>query len=75
VQRHIDMGLSILKRDGLDDKDIIVVLLDSGKNKCRKGPYINLEKTTHLDEDRKLDIVKNLEPNACGIDRSKIRQS
>jgi HD-GYP domain-containing protein (c-di-GMP phosphodiesterase class II) len=56
-------------------RPIVVVLLDGNKNKCRKGRYINLEKTTHQDNGRKLDIVKNLDPDAYGIDRSKIRLS
>ena len=56
-------------------RPIVVVLLDADKNKCREGRYINLEKVTHQDDGRKLDIVKNLEPNAYGIDRSKIRIS
>ena len=54
-------------------RPIVVVLLDRGKNLCREGRYINLAKTTHIDDGSKLDIVKNLEPNAYGLDLSKIR--
>lgn len=56
-------------------RPIVVVLLDADKNQCREGRYIILEKVTHQDNGRKLDIVRNLEPNAYGIDRSKIRLS
>jgi len=56
-------------------RPIVVVLLDGEKNPCREGRYINLEKTTHSDDGSKLDIVKNLEPNAFGIDRGAIKVS
>ena len=56
-------------------RPIVVVLLDSEKTPCREGHYINLEKTTHSDDGSKLDIVKNLEPNAFGIDRGAIKLS
>jgi hypothetical protein len=56
-------------------RPIVVVLLDGEKNPCREGRYINLEKTTHSEDGSKLDIVKNLEPNAFGIDRGAIKLS
>jgi hypothetical protein len=54
-------------------RPIVDVLLDNGKNLCREGRYVYLAKTTHIDDGSKLDIVKNLEPNAYGLDLSKIR--
>ena len=56
-------------------RPIVVVLLDSEKNPCREGQYIDLEATTHSADGSKLDIVKNLEPNAFGIDRGAIKLS
>ena len=56
-------------------RPIVVMLLDSEKNPCRGGHYINLETTTHSDDGSKLDIVKNLEPNAFGVDRGAIKLS
>ena len=38
-----------------------------------EGRYIELEETTHMDDGGKLDIVKNLDPNAYDIDTAKIR--
>lgn len=56
-------------------RPLVVVLLDRDKNQCQEGRYIDLAKTTHSKDGRKLDIVKNLEPNAYGLDLSKIRIS
>ena len=56
-------------------RPIVVMLLDSEKNPCPRGHYINLETTTHSDDGSKLDIVKNLEPNAFGVDRGAIKLS
>ena len=56
-------------------RPIVVVLLDSEKNPSREGRYINLEETSHSADGSKLDIVKNLEPNAFGIDRGAIKLS
>ena len=53
----------------------VLVLLDGNKNPTRGGQYIVLEETTHSDNESKLDIVKNLEPNAFGIDRAAIKLS
>ena len=53
-------------------RPIVLVLLDQGKNKCPGGQYIDLEKNTHQKNGDKLDIIRNLEPNAFGIDRSRI---
>jgi hypothetical protein len=53
----------------------VLVLLDGTKNPTRGGQYIVLEETTHSDDGSKLDIVKNLEPNAFGIDRAAIKLS
>ena len=54
-------------------RPIVLVLLDQGKNKCPEGQYIDLEETTHQKNGSKLDIIRNLEPNAFGIDRSQIK--
>ena len=56
-------------------RPIVMLLLDSSKNRCPGGRYINLEKTTHQVDGRKLDIISNLEPGIFGIDRSKISLS
>jgi HD-GYP domain-containing protein (c-di-GMP phosphodiesterase class II) len=56
-------------------RPIVLVLLDGNKNPTRGGQYIVLEEVTHSDGGRKLDIVKNLEPNAFGIDRAAIKLS
>ena len=54
-------------------RPIVLVLRDRDKNPCQVGYYIDLENTTHDDDGNKLDIVKNLEPNAYGIDLSVLR--
>ena len=54
-------------------RPIVLVLLDSDKNPAREGHYISLEKIMHSEDGSKLDIVKNLEPNAYGIDPAKIK--
>jgi HD-GYP domain-containing protein (c-di-GMP phosphodiesterase class II) len=54
-------------------RPIVLVLLDGNKQPCRGGVYIVLEKTTHSADGRKLDIVKNLEPNAYDIDMAAIK--
>ena len=56
-------------------RPIVLVLLDGNKNPTPGGNYIILEETTHSDDGSKLDIVKNLEPNAYGIDRAAIKLS
>ena len=56
-------------------RPIVLVLLDGNKKPAREGGYIHLEETTHSDDGSKLDIVKNLEPNAFGIDRATIKLS
>ena len=53
----------------------VLVLLDGNKNRTPGGNYIVLEEATHSDDGSKLDIIKNLEPNAFGIDRDAIRLS
>ena len=53
----------------------VLVLLDGNKDHTPGGRYILLEEITHSDDDSKLDIVKNLEPNAFGIDRETIKLS
>ncbi len=54
-------------------RPIVLILLDSDKKACSIGRYTNLEKTTHSDDGNKLDIVKNLEPNAYGVDISTVK--
>jgi hypothetical protein len=49
------------------------LLLDGNKTPVPEGRYIELEDTTHSDDGRKLDIIKNLEPNAHGIDMTAIK--
>ena len=51
----------------------VSLLLDANLKPVAEGRYIDLEKITHYDDGSKLDIVKNLEPNAYGIDRAAIR--
>ena len=54
-------------------RPMVAVLLDGNKRPSREGGYIKLEKVTHSDDGRKLDIVKNLEPNAYDIDLAKLK--
>lgn len=56
-------------------RPLVVLLLDGDKNPCREGRYIDLAKTTHSSNGKKLDIVTNLEPNAYGIDLAKVNPS
>jgi len=56
-------------------RPVVLILLDGNKNHTAGGRYIFLEETTHSDDGSKLDIVKNLDPNAFGIDRAAIRLS
>jgi HD-GYP domain-containing protein (c-di-GMP phosphodiesterase class II) len=56
-------------------RPIVLVLLDGNKTPTPGGHYIVLEETMHSDDGSKLDIVKNLEPNAFGIDRAAIKLS
>jgi len=51
----------------------VLVLLDANKEHCRGGIYIVLEETTHGADGHKLDIVKNLQPNAFDIDMAAIK--
>jgi HD-GYP domain-containing protein (c-di-GMP phosphodiesterase class II) len=54
-------------------RPIVLLLLDGNKTPVPEGRYIELEDTTHSDDGRKLDIIKNLEPNAHGIDMTAIK--
>jgi len=54
-------------------RPIILLLLDGNKKPVPEGRYIELEETTHMDDGGKLDIAKNLDPNAYDIDTAKIR--
>ena len=56
-------------------RPVVLVLLDGNKKPARAGLYILLDETMHSDDGQKLDIVKNLEPNAYGIDRAGIKLS
>ncbi len=53
-------------------RPIILRLLDRNK-KPASGRYIELETTTHSEDGRKLDIIKNLEPYAYDIDMAAVR--
>ena len=54
-------------------RPIILLLLDSDKKPLARGRYIQLEDTTHMDNGKKLDITRNLEPNAYDIDMAAVR--
>ena len=54
-------------------RPIVLVLLDANKGPCPGGNYITLEEVTHSADGNKLDIVKNLEPNAYDIDMAAIK--
>ena len=54
-------------------RPMIALLLDADKNPTRAGGYFRLETATHTQDGRKLDIVKNLEPNAYGLDLVKLK--
>ncbi|MCP4333864.1 MAG: DUF3391 domain-containing protein [Gammaproteobacteria bacterium] len=54
-------------------RPIVLLLLDGDKNPAAEGRYIELEETTHMDDGGKLDIVKNLEPNAYDIDMAAVK--
>jgi len=54
-------------------RPMIAVLLDRDKNRVAESRYIKLEEVTHSDDGRKLDIVKNLEPNAYGMDLLRLK--
>ena len=49
-------------------RPVVLVLLDGNKKPAQAGRYILLDETMHSDDGQKLDIVKNLEPNALDID-------
>jgi len=51
----------------------VLVLLDKNKKPARGDVYIVLETIMHSADGKKLDIVKNLEPNAYDIDMAAIR--
>lgn len=51
----------------------VLVLLDENKKPGPGGVYITLEQLTHSADGSKLDIVKNLEPNAYDIDMAAIK--
>ena len=53
-------------------RPVVLVLLDGNKKPARPV-YILLDETMHSDDGKKLDIVKNLEPSAHGIDRASIK--
>ncbi len=54
-------------------RPIVLLLLDGNKNPAPEGRYIELEKITHMDDGNKMDIVKNLEPNAYDIDMATVK--
>ena len=54
-------------------RPVIMLLRDGNRNPVPGGRYIELEHSTHLADGRKLDIVRNLAPDACGIDAAAIR--
>ncbi|MCP4766566.1 MAG: hypothetical protein GY875_09860 [Gammaproteobacteria bacterium] len=54
-------------------RPIVLLLLDGNKSPAAEGRYIELEETTHMDDGGKLDIVKNLEPNAYDIDMAAVK--
>jgi len=54
-------------------RPIVLALLDENKKPCQGGRYIALEEVTHSADGNKLDIVKNLEPNAYDIDMAAIK--
>jgi HD-GYP domain-containing protein (c-di-GMP phosphodiesterase class II) len=54
-------------------RPIVLLLLDSNKKPAVEGRYIQLEESTHMDDGRKLDIIKNLEPNAYDIDMATVK--
>jgi HD-GYP domain-containing protein (c-di-GMP phosphodiesterase class II) len=51
----------------------VALLLDASLKPVAEGRYVELEKITHYDDGSRLDIVKNLEPNPYGLERTKIR--
>jgi HD-GYP domain-containing protein (c-di-GMP phosphodiesterase class II) len=54
-------------------RPIVLLLLDGNKNPVAEDRYIELEETTHMDDGGKMDIVKNLEPNAYDIDMATVK--
>jgi HD-GYP domain-containing protein (c-di-GMP phosphodiesterase class II) len=54
-------------------RPIVLLLRDSNKDFVAGGRYVELEQTTHMDDGSKLDIVKNLEPNAYDIDMAAVK--
>jgi len=54
-------------------RPIVLLLLDGNKNPAPEGRYIELEETTHMEDGGKMDIVKNLEPNAYDIDMAAVQ--
>jgi len=54
-------------------RPIVLLLLDGNKKPAAEGRYIGLEEITHMDDGGKLDIVKNLEPNAYDIDMAAVK--
>jgi len=54
-------------------RPIVLLLLDSNKKPAAEGRYVELEQATHMDDGGKLDIVKNLEPNAYDIDMAAVK--
>ena len=68
-----EVGIVVAQSPTRRLRPIVLMLLDHGKNKCPSGRFINLEDVTHQEDGSKLDIIRNLEPNAFGIDRSQIK--
>lgn len=54
-------------------RPVLLLLLDADKKPIANPGYVELETATHMDDGGKLDIVKNLEPNAYDIDMDAIR--
>ena len=53
-------------------RPVVLLLLDGDKSPTSKPRYIELDKVSHMPDGSKYDIVKNLEPNAYGIDLASI---
>ena len=53
-------------------RPVVLLLLDEHKKPTSKPRYIELDKVAHLPDGSKYDIVRNLEPNAYGIDPASI---
>ena len=49
-------------------RPVILLLLDGDKQPTSEPRYVELDKVAQLEDGSKYDIVRNLEPNAHGID-------